>query len=123
MYALYHMYMLIRGPVDLLPRPSLRANDSTPGTIQFLKLRDSNECAWYSGIYKRKKEITSLFLALNTCSQSGSATGAANARRKFLITILSVSKRNRPQPPPSHIKPITFGNELRTHDMIPKGKV
>ena len=33
--------------------------------------------------------------------------------------ILSVSKRNGPQPPPSHIKPITFGNELRTYDMIP----
>ena len=28
---------------------------------------------------------------------------------------LSVSKRNGPQPPPSHIKPITFGNELRTY--------
>ena len=33
--------------------------------------------------------------------------------------IFFVSKRNGPQPPPSHIKPITFGNELRTCDMIP----
>ena len=48
-----------------------------------------------------------------------SATGAAIALRKILITILSVSKRNCAQPPPSHIKPITFGNELQTNDMIP----
>ena len=27
-------------------------------------------------------------------------------------------KRNSPQPPPSHIKPITFGNELRNYDII-----
>ena len=26
---------------------------------------------------------------------------------------------NGPQPPPAHIKPITFGNELRTYDMVP----
>ena len=37
-----------------------------------------------------------------------------------LITILSVSKQNGPQPPPSHIKLIMFGNELQTYDMIPK---
>ena len=34
-------------------------------------------------------------------------------------TILSVSKWNGPQPPPSHIKPITFGNEFRTYDNDP----
>ena len=41
-------------------------------------------------------------------------------RRLTLIAILSVSKRNGPQPPPSHIKPIMFGNELRNYHMIPK---
>ena len=45
---------------------------------------------------------------------------AAILRRSTLITILSVSKRNGPQRPPSHIKPIMFGNELRNYDMIPK---
>ena len=35
------------------------------------------------------------------------------------FTILSVSKRNGLQPPPAHIKPITYGNELRTYDMVP----
>ena len=43
---------------------------------------------------------------------------ATIVRRLTLITILSVSKRNGPEPPPSHIKPITFANELWTYDMI-----
>ena len=44
----------------------------------------------------------------------------AIVRRLTLIMMFSASKQNGPQPPPCHIKPITFGIELRTYDMIPK---
>ena len=43
---------------------------------------------------------------------------AAIVGQLTLITILSVSKRNGLQPPPSDNKPITFGNELQYYDMI-----
>ena len=49
---------------------------------------------------------------------SDSATGPAIGLLKILSVILSVSKRNCAQPPPSHIKPVTFGSKLRTY-MIP----
>ena len=72
------------------------------------------EC--YNGIYKRKKEMASLFLTLPACSHCDSATGprdcaAENPYYDFvrfqtkLASTLSL--------------PITFGNELRTNDMIP----
>ena len=65
-------------------------------------------------VYKREKEKQVCFWPL----PRDSATGAAIALLKILISILSVSKRNCAQPPLSHIKPIsiTFGNELRTYD-------
>ena len=43
-------------------------------------------------------------------------TRAAIVKRWNLITLISISKRYGPPMPPSHIKPITFGNELPTYE-------
>ena len=50
----------------------------------------------------RKQIMASLFLAFAVFSRCSSAIGSAIVRRFTLITILSVSKRNGPQPLPSH---------------------
>ena len=78
----------------------------TGGSFATFELCCVRHCECYKDICKRKTEMVCLFLTLPACSHCDSA-------------ILSVSKRNWPQPPPSHIKPITFGNELPTYDMIP----
>ena len=73
---------------------------------------------WVPQRHPEKKNEASLILAFAVCSRWVMALVVAILRR-LTLTILSVSKRNGPQPPPSHIKPISFGNELRTFDLIP----
>ena len=106
-------------PVDLLPMSELTGI----WLVQFcdwssVTVTQSKNMSASTTLSKRKNEA-SLFLAFAVCSYVVMALVAAIVRRLTLIAILSVSKRNGPQPPPSHIKPITFGNELRTYDMIP----
>ena len=114
MYALYHIHVHDVDARTSQSPPWFKVNSYTPGTVLCLKLRDSYYCEYYKDIYKRKekkKERTGLFLAFTICLHCDSAPGTVIARRKILITILSISKQKWPQSPPYHIKPITFGNE------------
>ena len=52
------------------------------------------------------------------CSRCSSGTGCRDCEAINPYYDFSVSKEMGLNPP-SHIKPITFGNELRTYDMIP----
>ena len=66
-----------------------------------------------------KKNEVSLFLAFADCSRCSFGTDCRNCEGINPYYDFSVSKRNGLQPPPSRIKSISFGNELRTLDMIP----
>ena len=119
-YTVY-VYVSIRCRPTSRPPPDVRANGHMSGKVSWLKLCDGcdslrNVKASTTSRKEKMKQVS--FWPWAFVHPVVMALVAAIMGQLTLITILSVSKRNGPQPRPSHIKPLTFGSKLRPYDMI-----